>query len=78
MKRFTFYNICFIVLNKTIGKIIRFFQSMSLTRPKINIHDLLYQKAMQDSAELVYVEMQQAIFLIKEKVYGIFVYRTRI
>lgn len=58
----TLYNITFRLLNLTLGRVIRFLQSMSLSRRKIDINDLLYEKALKDTADFVYSEMQLASF----------------
>jgi len=52
----------FSILNPTLGKLIRFMQSMSLQRRTLDINDLLYEFAIRNTAEYVYQNMQSAIF----------------
>jgi hypothetical protein len=54
-------------LNPTLGKLIRFFQSMSLQRRSLDINDFLYEFAIRDTAVFVYEHMQRAVFFEKRE-----------
>lgn len=58
----TIYNITFKTFNLSMGRLIRFFQRMTLSNRLVDINDLLYKKALNDTADFIYSEMQLANF----------------